>query len=93
MTSRYYNIMMPLNSVQILLNTFQAGFLYNALVRRLSVSPHPPDTIYPVIGACLCAFLFVPLFVCRWQLLRRKKDDEKANPLPDPVFPTRMYGP
>lgn len=83
--------MMPLNSVQILLNTFQAGFLCNALVRRLSVTPHPPDTIYPVILACLCVFLYIPLFVVRWQLLR-KNDDEKVMLEFDSVLPSRMYG-
>lgn len=72
--SKHYFIMMSINNLQILLNTFQLGFLYNALARRLSVFPYPSDTIYPVILACLGVFLYIPLFIVRQQLLCRKTD-------------------
>jgi len=59
------------SEVQILLNTFMVGFLFNALVRRLSDTPRPLDTIYPAIAMGLCLFMYVPLFLIRYQTFKK----------------------
>lgn len=56
--------------IQILLMMFQLGFLTNAVVRRVTTSPMPSDTICPIVIFILCSFSLIVLFTMRKQLIR-----------------------
>lgn len=58
------------NSFFILLNTFQLGFIWNAVIRRITMDPYPSDTIYPILIGAVLLFMYIPLFLARRQINR-----------------------
>ena len=57
-------------SVSALLFMFMVGFLTNSVIRRVVLSPMPPDTIYPCLALAACS---LGVFISIHDVLVRQK--------------------
>lgn len=72
-------ILLFINSFLMLLTAFQAGFMWNAVVRRLDEKPQPSDTNLVIFLLCLSLCMFIPLLIGRFQYLRIKDELSKSS--------------
>lgn len=60
------------NTFTLCLLFFNLGFLFNAVIRKISMDVWPPDTMYPLIGFVLTATIIGIQFVVRCSLKRNQ---------------------